>query len=57
MALISTVVQIPSTFEKMAVGMMSYMPKRYARVDLVADCCFPGSAKDAERRGRYESED
>lgn len=57
MALISTVVQIPSTFEEMAVGMMSYMPKRYARVDLVANCCFPGSAKDAERRGRYESED
>ena len=56
MALIRTMVQIPSTFEEVAVGMISYIPKGYARVDLVADCYFHGSVKDTERHSCGESD-
>ena len=35
MALIRSMVQISSTFEEMALGMMPYLPKGYTRVDLV----------------------
>ena len=56
MALIRTMVQIPSTFEEVAVGMISYIPKGYARVDLVADCYFLGSVKDTERNGCGEND-
>ena len=56
MALIRTMVQIPSTFEEVAVGMISYIPKGYALVDLVADCYFLGSVKDTERNGCGEND-
>ena len=56
MALIRTMVQTPSTFEEMAVRTMSYIPEGCGRVDLVADCYFLDSVKDAERCGRGESD-
>ena len=56
MALIHTIVQIPSTFEEIAVGMISYISKGYDRVDFVADCYFSCSEKNAEKRGRGESD-
>ena len=49
MALIRTMAPIPSTFEEIAVEMMSYIPIYYTRVDLVTDCYFPVSVKDAEK--------
>ena len=56
MALIRTMVQIPSTFEEVVVGMISYIPKGYARIDLVAYCYFLGSVKDTERNGCGEND-
>ena len=36
--------------------MISYFPKGYALVNLVANCYFPGSVKDTERCGHGESD-
>ena len=38
MALIRTMTDLPDTFEKFVWNFLSYIPKGYHRVDLVADC-------------------
>jgi hypothetical protein len=55
MALIRTMSNLPDTFEKLAWKFLSYIPKGYYRVDLVADCYFESSIKDAERSKRGTS--
>ena len=41
-----------ATFERLAWKVLSLVPKGYHRVDLVADCYFETSIKDAEgKRG------
>ena len=55
MALFRTMSSIPSTFERLAWKVLSLNPKGYRRVDLVADCYFETSIKDAERTKRGTS--
>ena len=52
MALIRVITEIPNTFEDLAIKLISILPKGYLRVDLVADCYFENSIKDAERAKR-----
>ena len=52
MALLRTMSNIPSTFDGLAWKMISLIPKGYCRVDLVAECYFETSIKDAERAKR-----
>ena len=52
MALLRTMSNLPYTLEMLAWKFLSYIPKGYYRVDLVADCYFKNSMKDAERSKR-----
>ena len=52
MALLHTMSNLPYTLEMLAWKFLSYIPKGYYRVDLVADCYFKNSMKDAERSKR-----
>ena len=52
MALVRVATDIPETFEAFALKLLHYIPKRYHRVDLVADCYLANSIKDAERNKR-----
>ena len=55
-ALIRSMVQIPTTFEELAMDILSLIPKEYTRVDLVADSYLPHSIKYAERSIRGEED-
>ena len=46
---------LPETFERLAWKFISYIPKGYHRVDLLADCYFKNLIKDAERSKRGTS--
>ena len=52
MALRCTMSNLPDTFERLACKFISYIPKGYYRIDLVAYCYFKSSIKDAERSNR-----
>ena len=55
-AIIRSMLQIPSTFEELVFNILSLLPKEYARVDLVADTYLSNSIKNAERRGGGEDD-
>ena len=55
MVLIRMLSGLPDTFERLAWKMLSCIPKGYYHVDLVADCYFKNSIKDAERSKRGKS--
>lgn len=52
MALVRVISEIPETFEDLALKVISTIPKGYRRIDIVADCYWENSIKDAERAKR-----
>ena len=52
MALLRTMSNLPDTFERLSQKFLSYIPKGYYRVDLVADCYSKSSMKYAKRSKR-----
>jgi hypothetical protein len=52
MALVRMMKDIPDTFGELTLKLLSMVSKGYFRVDLVADCYFANSIKDAERAKR-----
>ena len=55
MALVRTIPQVPDTFEDLAMKLISFLPKGFNRIDLVADSCLQNSIKDAEGANRGQS--
>ena len=55
MALVRLMKEIPETFEELALKILSFIPKGFLRVDIVADCYFENSIKGAERKKRGSS--
>ena len=55
MALVRTITQVPDTFEDLAMKLISFLPKGFKRIDLVADSYLQNSIKDAERANRGQS--
>ena len=57
MALLRTMSNLPYTLEMLAWKFLFYIPKGYYHVDLVADCYFRSSMKDAERSKRSNTKE
>ena len=48
-ALVRTITQVPDTFEGLAMKLISFLPKGFKRIDLIAYSCLQNSIKHAER--------
>ena len=55
MTLVRITTQVPDTFEDLAMKLISFLPKGFKRIDLVADSYVQNSIKDAERANRGQS--